>query len=104
MQAIKESGVTDPGELAIINRCCCHQQVLFFSDVMDVGGKSANKKYLAYRQDHKDWSSIIFPLEKPPRRHKILWWTVVHSLTPWERVQNCIVRFLSKGHKGVAVS
>jgi hypothetical protein len=48
MQAIRDSGVTDPGELAIINRFCCHQQVLFLLDVLDGGGKSVDKKYLAY--------------------------------------------------------
>jgi hypothetical protein len=95
----QESGVTDPGELATINRFCCHQQVLFILDVLVAGGKSVDKKYLAYQHDHKVWSIIIFPLEKPPRRHKAVWQTVVYSLTPKGRVQNCIGRFLSRGHK-----
>jgi hypothetical protein len=66
MQVIRESGVMDSGELAIINRFCCHQQVLFLLDVLDAGGKSVGNKYLAYQQDHEVWSTIIFSLEKPP--------------------------------------
>jgi hypothetical protein len=48
MQAVRESGVTDPTELAIINRAHCHQQVLFLLDVLDATGKSVNKKYLNF--------------------------------------------------------
>jgi hypothetical protein len=48
MQAVKESGVMDPGELAVINRARCHQQVLFLLDVLDAGGKSVDKKYLNF--------------------------------------------------------
>ncbi len=99
MQAVREFGVTDPGELAIINRFCCHQQVLFLLDVLDAGGKSVDKKYLAYQQDNEVWSTIIFPLEKPPRRHKAVWQMVVYSLASRGRVKNCIGRFLSRGHK-----
>ncbi len=64
MQAVRESGVMEPSTFAIINRFCCHHQVLFFLDVLHVGGKSVDKKYLAYQQDHKFWSTIILPLEK----------------------------------------
>ncbi len=48
MQAVRESGVMDPKELAIINRACCHQQVLFLLDVLDAGGKSVDKKCLNF--------------------------------------------------------
>ncbi len=65
MQAVRESRVTDSTESAIINRARCHQQVLFLSDVLDAGGKSVNKKYLNFQKDHKIWSTIVFPLEKP---------------------------------------
>jgi hypothetical protein len=40
MKAVKENGVTDPGEWAVINRFRCHQQILFLLDVLDAGGKS----------------------------------------------------------------
>ncbi len=67
MQAVRESGVMDPKELAIINRARFHQQALFLLDVLDAGGKSIDKKYLNFQQEHKVWSTVIFPLKKPPR-------------------------------------
>jgi hypothetical protein len=99
MQAVRESRVTDPTESAIINRTHCHQQVLFLSDVLDAGGKSVDKKYFNFRKNHKVWSTIVFPLEKPPQQHQAMWQMAVNSLAPRVRVQNRIGRFLSKGHK-----
>ncbi len=90
MQAVRETGVRDPKELAIINRAHCHQQVLFLSDVLNAGGKSVDKKYLNFQQEHKVWSTVIFPLKKPPRRHQAAWRAAVYALAPWGRVQNCI--------------
>ncbi len=72
---------------------CCHQQVLFLLDVLDGGGKSVDKKYLAYWQNHEVWSTITFPLEKPPCRHEAVWQTVVYSFAPRGRVQSCISHF-----------
>jgi hypothetical protein len=63
MQAVRENGVTDPGEWAVINRFRCHQQILFLSDVLDAGGKCVDRKYLDLQKDHEVWSTIIFPLE-----------------------------------------
>ena len=99
MQAVQESGVTDPGKWAIVNRFCCQQQVLFLLDVLDAGGKCVDKKYLSRGEDHEVWSTILFPLKKPPRRHIAVWRSVIYSLAPRGRVQNHTGRFLSKGHK-----
>jgi hypothetical protein len=44
MQVAREAGVTDPGELVMLNRFRCHQQVLFLSDVLDAGGRRLNIK------------------------------------------------------------
>jgi hypothetical protein len=73
MQAVRENGVTDPGEWAVINRFQCHQQILFLLDVLDAGGKCVDRKYLDLQKDHKVWSAINFPLENPPRKHIALW-------------------------------
>ena len=99
MQAVREFRVTDPGKWAIINRFCCHQQVIFLLDVLDAGGRCVDKKYLSRWEDHEVWSTILFPLKKPPRRHVVVWRSVIYSLPPRQRVQNCVSRFLSKGHK-----
>jgi hypothetical protein len=64
MQAAREVGVTDPGELVMLNRFWCHQQALFLSDVLDAGGRRLDKKYLNRRQDNEVWSMLIFSLEK----------------------------------------
>ncbi len=63
MQAVRETRARDSKELAIISRAHCHQQVLFLSDVLNTGGKSVDKKYLNFRQEHKVWSTVIFPYE-----------------------------------------
>jgi hypothetical protein len=82
MQAIRESGVTDPGEWPIINRFRCHQEIFFLSDVLDARGKCVDKKYLDLWKHHEVWSTIIFPLEKPPCQNIALWQAVVYSLAP----------------------
>ncbi len=86
MQAAREAGVTDPGELVMLNRFRCHQQVLFLLDVLDAGGWRLNKKYLNHRQDHEVWSTLIFPLEKLPRQYISLWQEVLSLLVPRGRV------------------
>jgi hypothetical protein len=40
MQVMIVPGVTCASELIQINKFCCHQQVLFVSDVLDAGGWS----------------------------------------------------------------
>jgi hypothetical protein len=38
MQAALEAGVTNPDEQSILNHFRCHQQVLYVSNVLEVGG------------------------------------------------------------------
>jgi hypothetical protein len=49
MQAAMEAGITNSIELEKLNKYCCHQQVLYVSDVLDAGGKCLNKRYLNQR-------------------------------------------------------
>jgi hypothetical protein len=99
MQAAMEAGVKDPIELKKLNKYRCHQQVLYLSDVMDAGGKCLDKGYLSRRQGEENWSSLIFPAEKPPPGHITLWRQVLYAVAPRGRVQSRLGRFLSKGHK-----
>jgi hypothetical protein len=85
MQAVIESGLTDAEELIQINHYCCHQQVLFVSDVLDVSGKAIDKRYLERWEDHINWSTLIFPIENPLKRNLIVWWQVSYSLAPRSR-------------------
>jgi hypothetical protein len=81
MQAVIEAGVTNADKLVKINRFRCHQQV-FVSDILDAGGKCLNKKYLKQQQDNESWSTLIFPIDKPPRGHGTLWEQILYSLAP----------------------
>ncbi len=49
MQAMIEAGFTRSGELEIINRFQCHQQVVHVSDILNMGGRCLDKKYLTHR-------------------------------------------------------
>jgi hypothetical protein len=68
MQSVIESGaVTNLEEFFIINRVQCHQHVLSTSDILDVGGKCLDRKYLKQQLDKESWSTLIFSIEKPTR-------------------------------------
>jgi hypothetical protein len=99
MQAVMEASVTNLIELAKLNKHRCHQQVLYVSDVLDAGGKCLDKRYLNRRCEEENWSSLIFPTEKPPHGHILLWQQVLYAVAPRGRVQTRVVRFLNKGHK-----
>ncbi len=99
MKAVIEAGVTNSEELVKINRFRCHQQVLFVSDILDAGGKCLDKKYLKRWQDNESWSTLIFPIKNPPRKHERLWEQVLYSLAPRHWANQSVGRFLTKGHK-----
>ncbi len=69
MQAAMEAGVTNPIKLVKLNKYCCHQQVLYVSDILDIGGKCLDKRYLTRHRKGENWSNLIFPTEKPPQGH-----------------------------------
>jgi hypothetical protein len=82
MRAVIEVGYRRPEELEIINCFQCHQQVIHVSDVLDTGGRCLDKKYLSCRQDEETWSTLNFPMEKPPQRHLRLWREVLLAIPP----------------------
>ncbi len=82
MQAVIESWVTCASELIQIDKFHCHQRVLFDSDVLDARDRTLDKQYLEHQQDHKNWSTLIFPIENPPRRNLKLWQQVLSSQAP----------------------
>ncbi len=99
MQAANKAGVANPIELIKLNKYWCHQQVLYVSDILDEGGKCLNKCYLTRCHEEENWSSLIFPTEKTPQGHILLWRQVLYAVAPRGRVQNRVGRFLNKGHK-----
>jgi hypothetical protein len=82
MQAAVEAGIMNPDKLRILNQFCCHQQVLYVSDVLDAGGKCLNRRYLNHHKHTKTWSNLIFPQEKPPNKHLKLWRQALYSIAP----------------------
>jgi hypothetical protein len=99
MQAAMDAGVTNTDELRILNRFCCHQQVVYVSDVLDAGGKCLNRRYLGHRKHTEICSTLIFPQEKPPNKHLKLWRQVLYAIAPRGRLQDQIGRFTTKGCK-----
>ncbi len=99
MQAVIEAGYRRSEELVIINHFQCHQQVVHVSDVLDAGGRCLDKKYLSRQRDKELWSTLIFPIKKPPQGHLRLWKEVLLAIAPQGRLQNKIGCFLTRGHK-----
>ena len=98
MQAAMDACITNNGEQRIIIRFCCHQQVLYISDVLDVGGKCLHKRYLDRPKSDKISSTLIFPQKKPPNKHLRLWRQILYAIAPRGRIQDQIGRFITKGH------
>ncbi len=99
MQAAVEAGIITPDKLRIINRFHCHQQVLYVSDVLDAGGKCLNRRYLNRRKHTETWSNLIFPQEKPPNKHLMLWRQALYAIAPRGHLQDQIGRFITKSRK-----
>jgi hypothetical protein len=100
MQAVIEAGVTDPNKQRIFNRFGCHQQVLYVSNVLDAGGKCLAKNYLDHQKPDKPGSTLVFPQEKPPKKHLHLWRQVLYAIAPQGRVQNWVGHFITATRSG----
>ncbi len=82
-----------------LNRVQCHQQVLFWSDVMDTGGMVIDARYLTKRRREEKWSRLIFPLEEPPRWDFTLWASAISEIAHEGRWRRRLGDFVAKGHK-----
>ncbi len=94
-----EAGIINQIELVKLNKYCCHQQVLYVLDILDAGEKCLDKRYLTWRQEEENCSNLIFPTEKPPQGHILLWRQVLYAVAPRGRVHTRVGRFQQKGHK-----
>ena len=63
----------DTKALCQLNRVRLHQQVIFLSDIMDASGRAIDSKYLEERPWNEQWSSLIFPKERPSDKDFLLW-------------------------------
>ncbi len=63
----------DTQSMCKLNRVRLHQQVIFLSDVMDASRRAIERKYLEAWPWNKQWSSLIFPKERPLDSNFRLW-------------------------------
>ena len=82
-----------------LERVRCHQQVVFLSEVVGISGRSLDERYLRPRPEGETWSSLKFPIEKPPAKDFRLWATVLRQLVPAGGLRTHLGRFLHQGYK-----
>ena len=98
MILFKNEGYTDD-ELVRLNRVRCHQQVLFYSDIFDIRGRSIHRRYRTKRPIGEKWSDLIFPNEKPPGKDLRLWNDAIDCIAPRGIPKRRLGRRTVKGHK-----
>ena len=84
--------------LCKLKRVRLHQQVIFLSDMMDASGRATELKYLEERPWNEQWSSLIFPKERPSDSNFRLWNAAPPQIRAL-RGRLHIVRHLRQGHK-----
>ena len=88
----------DDSELVRLNRVRIHQQVLYYSDVMDARGTVVDKKYLNRRMPAENWSRYRFPMQQPPNKDFCLWERALLQLRHVRHTMPLGV-YVSEGHK-----
>ena len=85
-------------ELLCLNKVRIHQQVLFYSDVMDARGTALDRRYLSSQLWEDTWSTHKYLLQQPPRKDLKLW---AKALLQLRYVQQGMTlgRYIAPGHK-----
>ena len=86
-------------DLVRLNRVRLHQQALFLSCVLGASGKTLDLKYLTKRKEEEQWSTLVFPKEKPPRRDFALWKLALRQVVPIGGIPDRLGRFINRGYK-----
>jgi hypothetical protein len=99
MQEFEGAGFTDD-KLVRLNKLRCHQQAVFFSDILDSGGKAIDMKYLKCREQGDAWSTMIFPQESPPVKDFRFWADAIQHIELQGSLKHSLGRFCTLlGHK-----
>jgi hypothetical protein len=98
MKVFVECEFTDD-KLLRLNQVRCNQQVIFYSNMFDVGGNALDRRYLERRLPGAMWSTFIFPQESPPAKDFRLWLQALCLIAPRGWPQQQLGKFVSKGHK-----
>jgi hypothetical protein len=99
MQAVVEADFMSAQEMKILNRFCCHQEVIYLLDVFDAGGRCLDRRYLDRRNQDEKWLTLIFLLEKTLQGHLRRWRKCPYALAPCGRPIQRVGAFKVDGHK-----
>jgi hypothetical protein len=98
MLVLKETGYLRE-ELVRLNRVRCHQQAIFYSDIFDSRGRSFDRCYRTRHPEGETWSSLIFPVERPPARDFQLWRLALEDIAPRGVPRRWLGSHVGAGHK-----
>ena len=98
MLCLEEAGYSKD-ELIRLNRVRCYQQVIFLSDIFGPNGRSIDRRYMVRRPEGDNWSTLIFPKEKPAPRDFILWRSALDDLAPRGLPRNRLGVCVRTSHK-----
>ena len=98
MVLLMEAGYTKV-ELIQLNRVCCHQQVIFYLDILALNGQSLDRRYLTWRPEDKMWSNLIFPIEQTAPRDFSIWRMALKDFAPWGVPRRRFDPQVGPGHK-----
>jgi hypothetical protein len=88
------------GELVRLNRVRLYQHVLFVSDVMDAGGRALDRRYTDQRPATEQWTTLLFPLEKPSRADFAPWKaSLLQVRLVLQYTTTRLLHFRTAGHK-----
>ena len=86
-------------QLVRLNRVRKFQQVVFLSCVLGASGKQLEKRYLLRRPAGCKWSTLDFPVEKPPRKDFHLWADALRQIVPECGIPDRLGDFAHRGYK-----
>ena len=66
--------------------------------VLGVPDKTLNSKYTTQRRDNEQWSTLVFPKEKPPQRDFALWRLALHQVVPMGGISDRLRRLTHDGY------
>jgi len=81
-----------------LNRVRKFQQVVFLSCVLGALGKHLEKRYLLQRPANCKWSTLKYPMEKPPRKEFVLWREALRQIAPECGILDRLGDHLHKGY------
>jgi hypothetical protein len=85
--------------LLTLKRVRKHQQVLFLSNILGVGGELLDKRYLQKWRETDRWSTVKFPWEIVTEVEMHLWHTAITQVVAAGLAHNRLWTFIEKGHK-----